>query len=299
MPTANGKNLTHARITAARLGNWSAQVTVDDATKLVGAVTLEIDGQTFKGFADPVLSGVFAGNSQARIYGGKGGLSKKLKPKSYVAPSLKQVLTDILRECGETLSTTADSGVLGKRFSKYHREEDTALRAIDALADVADADWRVLYDGTVWIGNDTYPEQKTKHQVVNEAWGQGVITIDPEKPELRPGVTFLGLKIEEVEHTLTPHGIRTDACATSMAGHFRRLLGDVNRRVDYSQLYGARVSRQNADKTLQVVLDNARVKSGGLDKVPIRHGFPGTVTVTSGARVLVGFEAGDPSKPYA
>lgn len=300
MPTANRKNLTHASVVMARVGNWSARVNLDNSTKLVGAVTLDIDGQAFVGWADPVISGVFAGRSQARVVGGKGGLGKELPAKSYAnGPALSQVLGDILRECGETLSSTADADVLGKRFGKWHREKGPALRAIEALLEVAGADWRMLADGTVWVGTDAYPVQKLTHQLIDENWAEGVITIAPQKPELRPGVTFNGLRVEEVRHYLTPRGLRTEAAAESLAGHFRRLLGDVNRRVDYSREYSARVARQNSDNTVQVVLDDVRVKSPGLDRVPIRPGVPGTIKVASGARCKVGFENGDPSRPYA
>jgi hypothetical protein len=42
------------------------------------------------------------------------------------------------------------------------------------------------------------------------------------------------------------------------------------------------------------------MRGDGLAKVPIRHGLPGvTVKVKQGARLLLGFEAGDPRRPYA
>lgn len=300
MPTANGMRLSRAIITMARLGNWSGELYVDSDTKLTGSVSLDIDGQAFKCFADPVLSGVFAGTSQARVVGGNGGLGKELAPKSYAnGPSLQQVLVDILRECGETLASDADPSVLAKRFGKWHRERGPALRAIEALTYVAGVDWRVKADGTVWVGVDAYPEQKLVYQLVNEDWAHGTITIDPAKPELRPGVTFSGLRVEEVRHYLSPGGLRSEASAVSMAGHFRRLLGEAYQRIDYSRKWPARVSKQNGDGTLQVVLDDAVIKSPGIDRVPIRSGIPAKVKVPAGTRIQVGFSGGDPSRPYA
>lgn len=74
----------------------------------------------------------------------------------------------------------------------------------------------------------------------------------------------------------------------------------VGRRIDYAQFYPADVVAQNADGTLQVLPDDEKIRGTGLDRVPIRHGLPGTsVVVSQGAKVRVGFEAGDPGRPYA
>lgn len=68
-------------------------------------------------------------------------------------------------------------------------------------------------------------------------------------------------------------------------------------RIDYLALYPSKVYSQAADKTLQVFPDNPKIpKMAG---VVLRTPFPQcTVEVAAGTRVLLGFEAGDPSKPY-
>jgi hypothetical protein len=68
--------------------------------------------------------------------------------------------------------------------------------------------------------------------------------------------------------------------------------------IDYFALYPAKLVSQNDDGTLELKPDDSRLP--GLSKVPIRYGIPGvTVKVASGARVLVGFEGGDPAAPVA
>jgi hypothetical protein len=65
-------------------------------------------------------------------------------------------------------------------------------------------------------------------------------------------------------------------------------------------LYTAQVVRQAADGTLDLMPADDRLRSQGLQAIPIRHGLPGvTVEVDAGENVLLGFDAGDPSKPYA
>lgn len=60
----------------------------------------------------------------------------------------------------------------------------------------------------------------------------------------------------------------------------------------------ARVVAQNGDGSLELVPDDARLPP--LSGVPVRYGVPGMrAEVPEGARVLLEFIAGDPSKPIA
>ena len=69
-------------------------------------------------------------------------------------------------------------------------------------------------------------------------------------------------------------------------------------KIDYLALYPGEVYSQDADGGLQIFPDNQRIpKFAG---VPLRTAFPQCkVEVPKGTRVLLGFEEGDPSKPYA
>jgi hypothetical protein len=77
-----------------------------------------------------------------------------------------------------------------------------------------------------------------------------------------------------------------------------RIVGQIFARVDYMALYPCNIDSQNGDGTLELTPDNEKIK--GLSKVPLRVGIPGCeVKVSPGAKVLLGFEDGNPSKPYA
>lgn len=68
----------------------------------------------------------------------------------------------------------------------------------------------------------------------------------------------------------------------------------------YLRNYSAVVQRQHSDLTLDLLPDNDAVRGTGLSNVPIRHGLPGVeVRVLVGSRVLLGYENGDPQRPYA
>ncbi|MET0403040.1 MAG: hypothetical protein ABW123_11585 [Cystobacter sp.] len=68
--------------------------------------------------------------------------------------------------------------------------------------------------------------------------------------------------------------------------------------LDYFALYACTAKAQNGDLTLELVPDDERIPA--TSKVPIKHGVPGMkVKVSANARVLLGFEGGNPAKPYA
>lgn len=86
---------------------------------------------------------------------------------------------------------------------------------------------------------------------------------------------------------------------STLLDDLRRLVtAFVGRRLDHLALYPARVVQQRDDGTLDLTPESSAVPS--CQGVPIRHGLPGvTVTVAAGERVLLGYEGGDPSRPYA
>jgi len=74
----------------------------------------------------------------------------------------------------------------------------------------------------------------------------------------------------------------------------------VGRKLLYRGLYPCTVAGQDASGALDLIPDDEEIRVLGTQHIKIRHGLPGfTVTVPEGARVMMGFEEGDPSKPYA
>lgn len=66
--------------------------------------------------------------------------------------------------------------------------------------------------------------------------------------------------------------------------------------IDACALYFGRVVKVDGAK-VDVQLDTDQIASPS--GVPLYVGYPGSVTVPTGTRVLVGFRNGDPSQPYA
>src|SRR5690554_802183 len=157
MPTIAGQPLISAEITMPGVGAWHADTASDGTTAFSGRVTVEIDGVEFVGTV--IRSGVNGGRVLSRIVGGAGGLSRQLPAKNYAAgPTVATVLGDILRESGESLAATAEAATTARALPKWHRSQDTTAAALVRLLDGVQASWRVLRDGTIWVGSQVWPE---------------------------------------------------------------------------------------------------------------------------------------------
>lgn len=83
-----------------------------------------------------------------------------------------------------------------------------------------------------------------------------------------------------------------------LIGAFKAAVDALTSRVDYHAMYPCTVVAQDGNE-LELLPDDAKVRGFGVGSVPIKPGAPGyEFEVPEGARVLLGFEAGDPSRPY-
>ena len=294
----NGLTLINATIDEPLVGAWHAQVEVDTEEAITGEVTIEIDDETWIGTV--VRGGMDFRRWRGLVVGGAGGLSTVLDAKYYSqGVTLSAPLDDIMTATGETLSTTVSSSITGHVVARWQRMKGPASRALLAIATEADATWRVLRDGTIWLGTDDWDEADLEEPIVtDEDWAAGRIVLK-DAAALLPGQTYDGNQIKRVTHYLVGSTLTTEA--RTVGDLFDRILDAVRRQTDYHRIWPARVVSQHGDGTLELYPDDEWLRgAGGLNRVPIRHGLPGTtLTVTAGARVRVGFEAGDPKRPYA
>ena len=311
--TANGLDVLEARIHLPRQGRWWADLAVNTNAldKLTGAVTLVLsDSLTLVGTA--VRVGEYAGTVTCSIVGGAGGLQKVLKPKAYQGVPLRLPLQDALAEVGEVLAPTSDAGALDQMLSKWIRMSGPAMGELETLLGEAPdgSVCRVLADGAVWVGTETWPEVSTKATVLQDLRWCGQVELGVEAPVLLPGTTFMVRKVEHVEHRLSPESVRTivqfveepagevEASSTTEGD---RLLQVIDRRLAstrFQRLFPAKVVKQNDDLTLELILDDA--VAPGLSNVPMRTFAPSIqVKVASGSRCAVAFENGDPQQPVA
>ncbi|WP_437591487.1 hypothetical protein [Sorangium sp. So ce1000] len=285
-------------------GVWTATVETGDPAP-TGAVTLELaaeDGSvdTFSGVVRPG-SGEHAGRSRLWVVGGAGGLASELVARDYTAPrgvGADLVVGRLLADLGEQLDPTVElSGLVVER---WHRGGLTGKQALSLFAERLGLDWRVLASGAVWLGVDSWPAADTLAGFVERVDHDArVIYARPDSARLRPGVTVLGERIHRVRYLLGEGGLRAElGYGQTDREEFRAALEAVLPPRVYREVHAATVIAQQADGTLDLQADDARI--GGLSRVPLEVGAPGMrVTVAQGARVRVAFHGGSPERPFA
>jgi hypothetical protein len=289
-----------AELRQPRVGAWFCDIEADAIAKTTGKVRFKLDDLEFVATVLDANSGTDGNRSKIRVVAGNGNLTKTVS-RSYSASTgvkVSVVVRDILKDCGEHLSDLSDADTLDVSLARWHIPESTAQTALTRLAEQTGASWRVLRDGTVWFGTETWPEVEPSGEITQQNWQEGHVELASETPDMVPGTVFQGQKIEQVTHRYGV-SLRTEIRTSSAGSAFAGLFKSRQHEIDYSREYPCKVVTQHADGTLQLLPDDAVMRSAGLDHVPIRYGIPGLkATIASGARCHLSFAAGDPSRPF-
>lgn len=209
-PTANGLPLLDAEICEPANGRWVARVQVDTDEDITGSVALSFEDGEVDFVGTVHRGGIESGRWLGLLVGGTDGLSSTVGAKAYYWSPLSLALGDVLTDTGETLSSDATSLLVAFR-SHWQRIESTGGAALQAIADEMGYRWRVGRDGTVWIGEDTYPELEADAALIASWPDQALRLIAPSgAPLVRPGVTHDGWQIDHVTTRLSDGSIRQD-----------------------------------------------------------------------------------------
>jgi hypothetical protein len=309
--TANGYAVVSGTISRPRQGAWRADLRVDvaDPALLTGKVTIALGAgsQRFVGTARRV--GAYFDSCYVRVVGGAGGLTRSFGPKSYRGVPMRIPLLDVLAAAGETLAPNSDSAALSTVLPFWQAVAQPANGAMASLIKAAAGavTWRVLPDGTVWVGPETWPASKlVNYDEIHFEPHLGRAELAADDPSIAPGETFEGRRVSYVEHQVDARRLRhlvwsedpSQGAYDRVKGPLAAWVKSLFARVDYLARYPSKVVAQNVDGSLELVPDDSRLP--GMSGVPIRYGVPGLkATVLPGARALVGFAGGDPAKPEA
>src|SRR4029077_12107995 len=160
LATLNGFGIIQGRIAMPRQGNWSADLVVDaqDVSQLQNPLLLQLGDS--EGSPSLSLKGVtFRSGDELEVVtikmiGGAGGLATQLPPKYYQGCQLQLPLTDGISVAGEGLSPTTLASLLSAPPPSLARAQGMLADLLGDLIGVSGpgATWRVLPDGTIWIG---------------------------------------------------------------------------------------------------------------------------------------------------
>ena len=277
-------------------GAWSAEVQVASDTEVAAGDTVTLDLPGLALTARVIRAGISSERLRIRLTGGSVDWSAVQEVKHYKATSADAVVEDVAVELDQPL---------GEAFDFWTRAPGTTGSTVQAVAQYLGFNWRVNPDGTVRLRGEAPETVDTSELVeVGRDPARGLVEAAPENAVILPGTLAGADSVGDVLYNQGPDGLFRVRYYTEARGRVRhaleRIIRWVTRDTLFLGLYMAEVVRQAADGTLDLMPDDDRLRSQGLQSVPIRHGLPGvTVEVPNGERVLLGFDAGDPSKPYA
>jgi hypothetical protein len=207
--SVGGAPLLFGRLIFPRIGAWSAKLTIESPTAPSGAIAVESDdGAALRLAGTAERAEAFHGRTSLRIVGGAGGLGTRLPPRAFSKVPLRIPLADALSVAGERAAPTPSPSL---ELPRWTRAESTAGEEIAALAHVAHASWRLLDDGSVWLGTETWPAAGTELEALAADDAARVRTYRASDLLLRPGTVADGRALTLVVYRFSPHEVLVDA----------------------------------------------------------------------------------------
>lgn len=194
----NGLSASQVTLRWPRRGAWVADVRLDVATALAGAVVLTLGGLALTGTV--VRGGAFAHAGSHRLVAGAGRWGVALPARAYrndagVKRSL--VLADAAREAGELLVLPSSDLSLGTAWVRR------AGPAREALAQAWGTEWYVSEAGATMLGARPALPVTVTYRVLSEDPRHGQVTLATEQPEgVRPGMLLGTRAITSVQANL-------------------------------------------------------------------------------------------------
>ncbi len=204
------------------------------------------------------------------------------------------VLAGIAQAAGERLAAGAEAAIDAYPLQRYTRVAGEAWAALDVLASDLGVEWRVLADGALWMGTETWPTVDARAYYYRGDPRDGAVLYIPDGAPYRPGTTIDGARVVECCYRIKPGEPIMEARVA--------VPGDpvhVPPLVPYARCYVASVKSQNTDLTLNLAAVDP-ILGNDLRNVPFKLSIPGSkTTVPPGSIVRVAFESGLPTGIYA
>lgn len=314
--TVNGVGVISGTIIMPKVGVWSADLVLDqpDGTGFSAGTSATIASGSFSlaGTVAADRTGDFLDAVHVRILGGAAGMSKDSTARGFMQPGafVRDVLNGLAADSGETLSSTIATGFLATNIASWSTlaGEPVSANLRTLLNWIAPSySWRILPDGTLWIGAETWPAASGTFDILEQQPAEGNYTIGCESPFILPGTSLAGIgNVGRVEHQISAGRIRSRV-SVELAEGDRGLQGAIARMVaahtsdlDFYALYQCQVVTQSTDlTTVDVQFQGAnKSKLAGLQRVPVRAGSGIKIQFATGATVLLGWDGGNPQAPF-
>lgn len=200
--TIAGQDYTVAAgsLTMPRQGAWLGRFVANVDVIPRGSLTATLAGVDMPAWIQ--RAELVKGQLEMRVVGGFGGLAKTAKAKHYRNPTVRHVLSDLVTGAGENLSPTCTKDVLDLPLGYWTTLALPTGALLQALADVAGGGvlWRVLFDGSVWFGRETWPMCPAEVRIVDHDVANGSQVLGTDACGIWPGTTVGGRRVDLVVH---------------------------------------------------------------------------------------------------
>ena len=322
-----GIPVMYGSLTLARRGNWQGRFAFADESFPEGVFTGTILGETFTGFARRSAAPLL--QAQMFAVGGKGNLhaGQLVEPRDFRYASFADVVTQLIEDGGETVAADTLVG-RDQQFIGWTRFQTPIVPELELLCGqrTDGTDWRVrLNDGAIEVKplvtravspnvillQDLVTERKRIYALEDETQGMQLL---PGDVLSLPGDPVGEITIDTVEYSFDPDRTRVvvywgptqyDRATELFQEMFNVGMSRYHvRQADPFALYQGTVQSVRGNGNIDVLCDDKRV--GYVNDCEIYNGLPGWQVkpiarslTTPGARVLVGWSAGDKSRKYA
>jgi hypothetical protein len=137
-----------------------------------------------------------------RVVGGAGGLGNAANPKHYHAPLVSHVLTDLIRDAGEVLSNDCTPEIIGTPLEAWTTLGLPTGTILAALCAIMDCNWRMMADGTTWLGTETWPDCPSDFRSITTDGANAAQVVGTDGPAVWPGTLLGGRQVDFVTHDL-------------------------------------------------------------------------------------------------
>lgn len=208
--TLDGWPVSQATVQMPSYGAWYADIEAlasvdDDISGTVSFILRDVEL-----ICTVIRGGLSNGIWKGRVVGGLGKLSAKLSPKYYKGATALLILKDALKEAGEKLSGLADVSKLNTILSQWTRISKSLGQEIESLLKVTGGKWRILEDGTVWIGEDSRKAFTGEYLEVDLFPEMSKLEIIPTSVSIFPGMMIQNQLIDRIIHQLTETEFTTE-----------------------------------------------------------------------------------------
>jgi hypothetical protein len=193
-------------------GVWTAHGRLDSTDVPTGQVLLEADGG-FSLHGTIARGGIHLDAAHVIVIGGAGGLHKEVSG-SYRSAQFRDPLDAIARAAGETLSADITEDLLSLQLTFWTLGACRASRGLDDLARFAGVNWRLLPDGKLWLGEESWPSAEVPEEATIEDRFpiEKRVVLAVETPALLPGVDLVDVgRVVAVDHYIEADMVRTHA----------------------------------------------------------------------------------------